>query len=394
MAREAHSVEKKLALVLAAEAGASIKDLCAAGEVHRDTLHAWRVSFRAAGIDGLQSRSRRPLRSPNQTAADVEDEIVRLRKELPLDNGADVIGWHLRRQGRTDVPSDRTIHRVLVRRGMVVPEPQKRPKAAYRRFEFERPNECWQIDATDWSLRRGRPVTIMDVIDDHSRALIAIVAGQGPTTALALDAILAGGSLWGLPAMVLSDNGACFTAINGGANTFEATLAAIGVRTIHSRPRHPETCGKIERFHGTLKRWLGKRPLASSILELQGQLDDFAQHFNTNRRSSAGGDLTPLERHHATPSATPATEPLTTAATAPRITISAAGVSVSGAISIGPWDTSVGTEHAGKRVTVVIYGDHAIVLDGANVLARPYLDPNRRYLPSGRPRGGPRRRPT
>lgn len=385
-------MEKKLALVLAAEAGTPIKDLCDAGQVHRDTLHGWRLRYREDGIEGLQPRSRRPVRSPNQTPAELEDEIVRLRKELPLDNGADVIGWHLRRQGRVDVPSDRTIHRILVRRGMVVPQPQKRPKSAYRRFEFDRPNECWQIDATEWRLRRRhRPVTIMDVIDDHSRALIAIVAGPGPTIELALDAILTGGSRWGLPAMVLSDNGLCFTAVNG-VSSFEATLAALGVRVIHSRPRHPETCGKIERFHATLKRWLAKQPLASSIAELQAQLDVFTEHFNTGRRSSAGGMLTPNERHQATTPAAPAAAPLPLPASTP-ITITAAGVNTDGLLPISGWVTSVGTEHAGKRLTVVRYGDRAVILDSATVVTRVHLDPERRYLPSGRPRGGPRRRP-
>jgi transposase InsO family protein len=379
-------------LVLAAEAGVPIRELCAAGDVHRDTLHGWRVQFRERGVEGLVSGSRRPLRSPKQTSAELEDEIVRLRKELPLDNGADVIGWHLRRQGRTDVPSDRTIHRVLVRRGMVVPQPQKRPKSAYRRFEFDRPNECWQIDATEWTLRRGRPVTVMDVIDDHSRALVGIVAGRAPTTELALDAVLAGGSLWGLPAMVLSDNGRCFT-VDNGISTFETTLAAIGIKVIHSRPYHPETCGKIERFHATLKRWLAKQPPASSIVGLQAQLDEFAEHFNTERRSSAGGERTPRERHQATPPAMPAPEPLPIPANAPTITISANGVGASGTITVGRWATSVGTEHTGKRLTVVRYGNNAVILDGATVIARPFLDPERRYLPSGRTRGGPRRRP-
>lgn len=394
MAGEALSVEKKLAMVLAAEQpGVVLKDLCAELGVHRDTLHEWRRRFRAEGIDGLLERSRRPLRSPNQTPVELEDEIVRLRKELPLDNGADVIGWHLRRQGWAGVPSDRTIHRILVRRGLVAPQPQKRPKTAYRRFQFDRPNECWQIDATDWVLARRRPVTIMDVIDDHSRALVAIRAGTGPTTELALDTILAGGAHWGLPAMVLSDNGTCFAGVGGNGVTFEALLAAAGIRWIHSRPYHPQTCGKIERFHSTLKRWLGARPLARTIAQLQDQLDHFVRHYNDDRPCSAGGDLTPTQRHQATRPATPATEPLELPTPTPVITINAAAVGRNGTTSIGRWTTSIGTEHAGARVTVIRYGSHAIIRNGATVLARLHLDPHRRYIPSGRPRGGPRRRP-
>ena len=394
MAREVLSVEKKLAMVLAAEQpGVVLKDLCAELGVHRDTLHEWRRRFAESGLDGLIERSRRPLRSPNQTSAALEDEIVRLRKALPLDNGADVIGWHLRRQGRHDVPSDRTIHRVLVRRGMVVAQPQKRPKAAYRRFEFDRPNECWQIDATDWVLTRRRSVTIMDVVDDHSRALTAIRAGAGPTTELALETLFSGGTRWGLPAMVLCDNGTCFAGVDRAGSSFEPILAAAGVRLIHSRPYHPQTCGKVERFHGTLKRWLATQPLARSMTDLQTQLDAFVRHYNQDRRSSAGGELTPTERHRATAPAAPSPQPIELPRPAPRATISAAAVGANGALGIGGWITSVGTEHAGRRLTVIRYGNHAIILDGATVITRCYLDPDRRYIPSGRPRGGPRRRP-
>jgi transposase InsO family protein len=394
MARKAVSVEQKLAMVLTAgKPGVVIKDLCAEAGVHRDTLHEWRRRFAAEGIDGLIERSRRPRHSPNQTSAELEDAIVRLRKELPLDNGADTIGWHLRRQGRTDVPSDRTIHRILVRRDMVQAQPQKRPKGAYRRFEFDRPNECWQIDATEWTLSRRRPVTIMDVLDDHSRVLTAIRAGTGPTTALALEAIFSGGASWGLPAMVLSDNGVCFAGVDGIGSSFEPVLAAAGIRLIHSRPYHPETCGKVERFHSTLKRWLAKQALATSTAGLQAQLDAFALHFNVERRSSAGGELTPVERHAASAAAGPSPLPIELVAPAPKIAITSCEVGATGIVAVGNWLIGVGVEYLGRRLTVIRYGQQAVVLDGARVVTRPYLDPARRYIGSGKPRGRPRRRP-
>jgi transposase InsO family protein len=394
MAGRALSLEKKLAIVLAAEQpGVRIKDLCAELGVHRDTVHEWRRRYRDDGLDGLIERSRRPERSPSRTPIEVEDEIVRLRKELPLDNGADVIGWHLRRRGWAAVPSDRTIHRILVRRGMVVPQPQKRPKTAYRRFEFDRPNECWQIDATEWRLARGRRVAVMDALDDHSRVLTAIQAGVAPTADLALDTIFTGARTWEMPAMVLSDNGFCFTTRHDRSSSFETALAAAGTRVIHSRPFHPETCGKIERFHGTLKRWLGTQRLARTIPELQDQLDTFAEHYNHHRRSPAGGEHTPAERHRAIPPAAPAPEPLELPVPAATIGITAPLVGTNGMLSIARWNISVGTEHTGRRLTAIRYGSQAVILDGPTVIARPYLDPNRRYIPSGRPRGGPRRRP-
>jgi len=395
MAGRALSVEKKLAMILAAEQpGVSVTALCAELGVHRDTFYEWRRRFRKDGLDGLVERSRRPGESPNATPADVENEIVRLRKELPVENGADVIGWHMRRAGWDAVPSDRTIHRILVRRGMVTPQPQKRPKSAWRQFEFDRPNECWQIDATDWRLRGGDTVTIMDIIDDHSRVVTSLRAGNaGATTALALETVFDAGRRWGLPAMVLSDNGSCFTGRDADhVSEFESTLAAAGIKVIHSRPYHPQTCGKIERLHQTLKRSLRADGPAHDILELQRQLDAFAERYNHHRRHAAAGEMTLAERHASTTAATPASEPIDLARPA-RITISAVAVEPNGTISIaGLWRTSVGTEHVGRRLTVLRYGDHAAIIDGSNVLAAVHLDPNRRYIPSGRPRGGPRRR--
>jgi transposase InsO family protein len=397
MAKEA-SVEQKLAMVLAAEQpGVKLKDLCAEMHVHRDTLNEWRRRFRAEGIGGLVPRSRRPHRSPNQTPSEVEEAIVRLRKELPVENGADVIGWHLRRVGHADVPSDRTIHRVLVRRGQVNPQPQKRPKTAWRRFEFDRPNECWQIDATDWRLADGRPVTVMDVIDDHSRVVASLrAASHGATTGLALETLFEGGRRWGLPELVLSDNGLCFAgpADGRGASTFETVLATMGIRVVHARPYHPQTCGKIESFHKSLKRWLATQPLATTIEELQAQLDWFADYYNHHRRHGATGEFTPGERHAASDPAQPAAGPVDLPEPTPALTITAAAVGRNGTVRIGQhWRASVGTEHAGRRLTVIRYGHQAVILDSATVIARHHLDPDRRYLPSGRPRGGPRRRP-
>jgi transposase InsO family protein len=394
MAGEAHALDKKLAIVLAAEQGVAVKELCEQLGVHRDTIHEWRRRFRSEGIDGLIDRSRRPARSPGQTSGDVEDQIVRLRKELKVDNGAMAIGWLLRRRGVEGVPSDRTIHRILVRRGLVDPEPQKRPKNAYRRFEYARPNACWQIDATSWQLRNARPVTIMDIVDDHSRAAMALrVGARGATTELALETVFAAAALFGLPAMVLSDNGSCFTTRDDAVSDFESVLGAAGIKVIHSRPYHPETCGKIERFHKTLKRWLNTRPLARTRAELQNQLDVFADYYNHQRPHTAAGEMTAGERHTATEPAVPQPTPILIARPA-KITITANAVQVDGTVMIASqWRTSVGTEHAGRRVTVIRYGNRALIRDNATILADLHLDPGRRYLPSGKPRGGTRRRP-
>ncbi len=127
---------------------------------------------------------------------------------------AQSIAYQLQRRGHI-APSAATIHRVLVRRGMVTPQPHKRPKIAWQRFEWPRPNDAWQIDATRWALSDGRTVWIMDILDDHSRALVAARVDTGPTAKAAWDAFTTAVQEWGLPAHVMNDNGSCFTTPRG-----------------------------------------------------------------------------------------------------------------------------------------------------------------------------------
>ena len=172
MAQKVITMESKLLAVLSSELPLPVTRVCGELRISRQTFYKYRRRWLAEGPAGLVERSRRPHRSPGQVSPELEDEIVRLREALPLDNGAQTIAYHLERSGWS-VPSVATIHRVLVRRGHVVAQPEKRPRSAWRRFEWPAPNSCWQIDATMWILADGREVWIMDVLDDHSRVLIA-----------------------------------------------------------------------------------------------------------------------------------------------------------------------------------------------------------------------------
>ena len=170
--------------------------LCRELDISRQTLYKYRRRFEAEGPAGLVERSRRPHSSPRRVSAETEEAIVRLRKELRLDCGAQSIAYQLGRRGEF-VPSVATIHRVLVRRGLVTPQPRKRPKGAGRRFEWPQPNQAWQIDATCWSLSDGQTVWIMDVLDDHSRALVAARVDTGPTARAAWEAFTTAVQRWG-----------------------------------------------------------------------------------------------------------------------------------------------------------------------------------------------------
>lgn len=264
--------------------------------------------FEAEGEDGLEPRSRRPRGSPSRTPEAIEDEIVVLRKALAdqgLDAGAHTIAYHLKELHGT-APSPATIWRILSRRGFVVPQPQKRPKSSFIRFEADLPNERWQADVTHWQLADGEGVEILNVIDDHSRLL---VASQVRWVVRAIDVVetfhKAAGT-HGLPASVLTDNGAVFTGMpRGGRSAMEVTLASLGISHRRSRTYHPQTCGKVERFHQTLKRWLAKQRGARTIEELQAQLDRFADYYNTVRPHRGINRATPASAFAARPKATP-----------------------------------------------------------------------------------------
>jgi transposase InsO family protein len=383
MTQKVVTMETKLQAVFAAGLSMPVTQLCAELRISRQTFYKYKRRWDEEGPPGLVERSRRPHRSPGMMSTAVENEIVRLRKELPLDKGAQSIAYHLHRAG-WPVPSVASIHRALVRRGMVIPQPHKRPRSAWRRFEWPRPNEAWQIDATRWVLRGGREVWVMDVLDDHSRLLVAARACGGPTGEAAWDAICDGAQRWGLPAHVMSDNGTCFTnRFQGwsGETAFERDLRALGVSHIRSRPGHPQTCGKLERFHQTLKKWLAAQPLARSQHQLQAQLDVFAEFYNHQRPHRALSGHTPAERWSQTSPASPG-EPIPAAPNAGLHL-----VSPSGSFSWGTYTIGVGSQYARHQLLVIARDDDLAVFGPDGLIRRLRLDRSRRYQPTGNPKG-------
>ena len=243
----------------------NVAEFCRRRQISRVTFYKWRARFATQGLAGLQELSRRPGSCPGATSAEVVQAVLACRIELldaGLDQGPQSIVWTLRRRGVCGVPSRATVARILNRHGLVDPQPRKRPKSATKRFVFDRPNECWQSDWTEWSLRDGDPVAIAGTLDDHSRYLTGLQAAPGcATAALVWSVILAGITECGIPAMSLTDNGFVYTGRwRGFESAFEANLRTLGTRTINSAPFHPQTCGKIERFWQTLKKWLRARP--------------------------------------------------------------------------------------------------------------------------------------
>jgi transposase InsO family protein len=375
-------MEAKLLAVFSSGVPLKVTALCQELGISRQTLYKYRRRFNEEGPAGLVERSRRPHSSPTQVTLEVEDAIVRLRKELRIDCGAQAIAYHLARQGHP-VPAVATIHRILVRRGMVTPQPSKRPRSAWRRFEWPRPNDAWQIDATCWALADGQTVWIMDVLDDHSRALVAARVDTGPTAKAAWDAFTTAVQEWGLPAHVMNDNGSCFTGrlAKHGAADFERMLRSLGVKQICSSPGHPQTCGKLERSHQTTKAWLRLQPPAKSMAELQAQLDQWREHYNKTRPHKALNGQTPWERWSATQPASPGE-----AITGP-VRASIHSVHKAGHIGWSDYVVGIDSRLAGQRVLVIARDFNLAIYGQTGLLRRLTIDTSRRYQGTGIPPG-------
>jgi len=279
--------------------GRPIKELARVHHVSPSWLFKLWRGYRLEGPAGLGARSRRPRSSPTRIADVWEDEVVTLRKELldfGADAGAQTIHYHLAKRHKT-VPSQSTIWRVLRARGFVTEQPHKRPRSSYRRFVSDLPNECWQADITHVTLEDGAVFEVLNMIDDHSRLC---VASRAFVTVKATDVVRTlhrSAETWGYPASMLTDNGLVFSAQrrHGVVGTFEQELFSLGIATKHSRPYHPQTCGKVERFHQTLKKFLAVQDGVVTKKQLQAQLDRFTSYYNEIRPHRALRRHTPIE---------------------------------------------------------------------------------------------------
>ena len=346
-------------LVATLPSDVNLSEWCRRMRISRQSAYKWRARYAEFGVAGLVERSRAAKRPAGRTPDEMEDRIVRLRKELAgngLEAGADTIHWHLTRRGCVP-PSVSTIWRVLVRRGLVVPEPAKAPRTRWTRFERERPNELWQIDATHYSLVDETVVEIVNLIDDCSRLNVDAFAVVSCTSPAAVQAFNRAASRHGLPAELLSDNGRAFTCGDTPTKVaFEAHLERLGITKHRSRPYHPQTCGKVERFHQTQKRWLRRQPQPATIEELQARIDRFRTIYNEERPHRALNRHTPTSVWTEKPKAAPVRS-----ATVAATTITERVVSDNGTIHAQELIIGVGSAHRHQTVTVIRADDHITI---------------------------------
>jgi transposase InsO family protein len=349
----------------------------------RQHLYRLLSRYRHGGLEAVDPRSRRPASNPRAVPDEVIIAVVTLRQQLVadgLDAGPVTLQWHLTQRG-LPAPSTSTIRRILHHHGLITPAPRKRPKSSYRRFAAEQPNECWQSDFTHWTLADGSGVEILNWLDDHSRFLLAATAYRrvgGPDVVASFTTTAAH---YGLPASTLTDNGSVYTSrFTHGHNDFERLLASLGITQKNGHPGHPQTQGKIERFHQTLKRWLTPRPRPATITAMQTLLDDFAVVYNTERTHRAlPAGTTPAQAYQARPKASP---PHTATS---HVRIRHDTVDQFGKLTLRHGSRlhhlGIGRTHAATPVLILVTTTTVTVISktGHHVLSSHRIDPDRNY---------------
>lgn len=366
--------------------GRSIGELARSHGVSRFWIYKLLARYREGGYPALEPRSRRPRSCSHQAAPEVEAEVLKLRRELGeagFDCGPQTILHHL--QGRVEKsPSAATVWRILKRHSLITPQPHKRPRCSFVRFEAQLPNQMWQCDATSWQLADGSPVEILNLLDDHSRLLLNSTAFATIKASDAVQAFFAASDAYGLPASFLSDNAAVFSGRSRrGKVALELELERLGIEVKHSTPYHPQTCGKVERLHQTLKRYLRKQAPALSLAHLQLQLDAFREYYNHHRPHRALGRQTPLVVFNARVKARPSQAQAPIHYRVRRDRIDAHGKVTLRYLS-RLRHIPVGVAHRNRQVLLLIAGaDVRIVTTDGILLRQLTLDPNRSYQPLG-----------
>lgn len=380
---------KNEVIVLAVvEGGLSVTETADRFQVSRRWVHALLARYRAHGIEAVAARSRAPRSSPTRTPEPVRAAIVQWRDTLireGLDAGAESIRDRLQPQMPVP-PSVSTIWRILRDAGTVTPQPHKRPRSSWTRFEAELPNQTWQSDMTHWRLADDTGVEIITWLDDHSRMIMHISAHRVVTAPIVVDTFTHAAETHGLPASTLTDNGRIFTARfahgNPGLGQFEQLIHDLGIQQKNGHPGHPQTQGKIERFHQTLKRWLSARDGATTLEDLQTLLDTFEHVYNHQRPHRAIGRRTPAIVHAATPPAMPS---INIAGRHYRIRFD--HIDASGVITLRHAGQlrhlGIGRAHKHRPVMILIAGPHTMTIDRetSEILAEHTINPNKDYQP-------------
>ena len=370
--------------------------------VHRAWVYKLKARYEAEGDSALEPRSRRPHTSPVALAGQVVELIVELRRRRTtagLDAGPDTIAWHLSHHHGLRVARS-TISRHLAAAGLVVPEPRKRPRSSHVRFQAAMPNETWQSDFTHYPLADGTDAEVISWLDDCTRYALHVSAHPRTTTPVVLATFRDAVARHGIPASTLTDNGMVYTVRlsggRGGRNAFEDELRRRHI-VQNSRPAHPTTCGKAERFQQTRKKWLRAQPdQPATITELQALLALFVDEYNHRRpHRSLPHQATPATLDDSLTKALPG--PATDPDTHDRVRHDR--VDKAGSVTLRHnsrlHHIGVGRTHAGTCIILLVQDLQIRIVNAATgeLLRDLTLDPTPDYQPTGAPKGPTRKPP-
>ena len=284
---------------LARTEGANFAELCRRFGLSRQCGYKWLKRFTEGGSAALVDRSRRPRHCPDQLTAKQEEALLELRGQHPS-WGARKLLSRLTALGHGSLPAASTVHRILQRHGLIEPEASAAAGRPWQRFERAAPNELWQMDFKgDFALANGQRCYPLTILDDHSRYALGLIACRGQTGALVRPLLEAGFSRFGRPWEILCDYGPPWG--NGGSperwTALGVWLLRLGIRVTHGRPRHPQTQGKDERFHRTLKAEVLRREDLRDLAHAQRVFDHWRQIYNTERPHQALAMATPATRY-------------------------------------------------------------------------------------------------
>ena len=395
-------MSKRRLAITAVLAGSTQSEVARTYGVTQPWVSRLMARYRAEGEAAFEPRSRAPHHRPSATPQTTVELVVRLRKELSesgLDAGADTVGWHLTHHHGVTV-SRATIHRILTRHAAVVPDPSKRPKSSYLRFEAELPNQTWQSDFTHYRLTNpdgttGADVEIITWLDDHSRYLLHLSAHARITGPIVVDTFTQTAQQHGYPASTLTDNGMVYTTRfsggRGGRNGFEHELRRLNIVQKNSRPNHPTTCGKAERVQQTFKKWLAAQPVQPDTIEaLQTLLDLFTVIYNDQRpHRSLPQRATPATIYTARPKATPGSD----RANDTHDRVRTDRLDNSGTVTLRVngrlHHIGVGRTYARTHVLMLVQDLDVRIVDAATgeLLRELTIDPTKDYQGTGRPPG-------
>lgn len=395
MARDGVAVDAKLAAAVAAYVAdpgkQNVAALCRELDLSRQTFYKYARRFTTLGVEGFYPDSRRPRSSPARFPTELEDVLITIRKheaDQGWDYGADAVLMRLEEQVLADpalwpaeqpLPSRATINRVFEARGQLEKVPQRKPRRrGGRRFQRDHVNSLWQFDGFEYELADGTTAVVLQLTDDCSRTDLALQAAVSENGTDIWDTFCVAVERYGLPTQVLTDNGGAFSGRRRGwISDFEHYLYTLGVEPIQARVSHPQTCGKNERAHQRVQKWLKRRASAHARSDLQDLLDTYRDDYNT-RRNMVLSKLTPHQRFELGPVATITDlPPVRTALTHHTVT-------TTGSIGLDGTLIGLGRKHAHQPAIAFRTGDYVAIFIDDQLTRDLIIDRTRRYQPQDR----------